>query len=66
MGANSTDALHEFLRDYLSRCTVKGGKIVTPDDKPVVFDPTGGGHRLPTAPPVGEQVNGRPDYKRGQ
>jgi len=64
MGSNSTDALHAFLEEFISRCVVVGDKILTPDQQEKArkeYDPTAGGHRLPEA-----QVNGRPDLKRGQ
>lgn len=61
MGSNSTDALEAFMEDFLSRCSVVGGEIITPGRKKKAqeeFDPEAGGHRLL---PVG-----RPDQKRGQ
>ena len=61
MGSNSTEALEAFMEDYLSRCSVVGGEIITPGRKKKAqeeFDPEAGGHRLL---PVG-----RPDQKRGQ
>lgn len=50
MGSNSTDSLHAFLEEFISRCVVVGDKILTPDQQEKArkeYDPTSGGHRLP-------------------
>lgn len=77
MGANSTEALEQFLSQYLMRCKVVGDHIVTPDR----YDITAGGNKiLPAAPcslcgkaeghgaePCPElNRTGCPDFKRGQ
>lgn len=62
MGTNSTDALYKAFHDFLKQCTVVGNEIVTPIDKQEPKDEQAGGQRLS----LDEQVDGRPDFKRGQ
>lgn len=48
MGTNSTDALNQAFHDFLKRCQVVNGVIITPLDEP--YDSTAGGLKLPTNP----------------
>lgn len=68
MGANSTDALYKAFHDFLKQCKVVGDEIVTPLDMQEQQDTQAGGQRLPFDAQYGvaDQVDGRPDYKRGQ
>uniref|UniRef100_A0AAU6VZV5 Uncharacterized protein n=3 Tax=unclassified bacterial viruses TaxID=12333 RepID=A0AAU6VZV5_9VIRU len=67
MGSNSTDALEAFMEDFMSRCLVVGGKIITPamrEKNSSAFRPPIVGHVLPSTRDA--LVDGRPDQKRGQ